>query len=277
MSHYATVLRGVLATTAIVLLIGTAHAADIDCTAGLTKSSDFTLQDNYYCTSSCTCFTLTNGADLGLNGHTITCRATTGSTCGTAISANGSAGSRIWGCGVAGPCSANQGGTITSDLGKKPWTYGVYFGDQVSYVTFQGMTSYGTYKVPNVFGSVFQNIYVAIYTNGATGSLVQNNFIDGNVPSVFGTPGTIGITVSPSVGPTTVDRNTMRGYSFAGLNLINSPYTVTVTNNIINAANPSYPTAVPIRQTPSVTASLQYNLCSDLTKCPIPEHFFVLP
>lgn len=151
----------VVAVGAIALLHGSAHALT-SCNGGVTFTSDTTLADDYQLTGNGTCITVSNGAKLELDGHTITCNG-----CGaSAVAVRLSAGGKLYG---KTSSSSASPGAILATAGSY-WNTAVTgtYGSPADLVKDLKVNAaaYGVVNVKDVTNSVFESCsYTTIQDN----------------------------------------------------------------------------------------------------------------
>lgn len=273
----------ILAVAATAFLAHSA-AAVLSCNTTRVFSTNTTLSDDYQCTigDQCNpCISVTNGATLELNGHTITCAAGSNDCLHTAIQASG--GAKIYG-GTASN-SANSGRIQSSGSGR--WYNGITAasgspGELVDSV-FISTSQEGVQYFKDVTNSVFENCAYCIDTLG-TARLIQDNYID------MHTGGSHQVYYGIRAGPGSVDLNLgfnyVRNWSQRGIyvNVINA-HNANVHDNVVGGSYQPNFGATPFNFSVSGggTVSLSGNLCADggtfnsQPVCPDPTPPFTLP
>ncbi|MBY0274122.1 hypothetical protein K2Z84_02180 [Candidatus Binatia bacterium] len=275
-SHSAGVLVAMLG---VVLLDGSAHALT-SCNGGITFTSDTTLADDYQLTGNGTCITVTNGAKLELNGHTITC-----SGCGASATAVSlSTGGKLYG--KTSSSSASPGG-IKAASGSS-WNTAVTgpYGspaDLVKDVKIEA-AAYGAVNIKDVTNSVFENcLYSCIYnTHGAGGGarIVRDNYIDGAVSGVTDLSGpSYAIYIRPSSAGATIENNYVRNWATNAIRVTSAHgYSTSIVDNVIGVGRTAATNAITHSTSGGGTTTIDGNLCGETgTDCPHPNPPFLLP
>lgn len=164
--------QAVLVAFGLVLAGNIPVMAATNCNSGVVFSANTTLTADYEQTvaTATPCITLTSGADLDFNGHTITCKGGYAGACGVAISATATLNSIV----------KNTSPTVIAinSAGSSAWAIGVKNAQEIDDLridqTLVGISSIYTAKVDgNVLTNVDHCIDVTLANNTA---IVSNNF-----------------------------------------------------------------------------------------------------
>jgi hypothetical protein len=238
-------------TGMIALSLATASA--VTCT-NTPISSDTTLGFDFETTG--TCFVISNGSHLDLNGHTITC---TAGSCGTAVQGGGGTRTRV------------SDGTIVG-----PFDYGVTDVHEAVGLKIEGATDTCISFANKIENNVLLNCGAGVRADMTENTyFVRENFISD--AGFFGMVVNGRSSGSSGNGPQ-VERNYVRRSGVAGIFSFVSPSTeLQVLDNIVTDDGASTPISLCIAQNPCADKIIDGNICSNATVCPTPDAPFMLP
>jgi hypothetical protein len=226
-----------------VLLFGAMAATPAvagDCTGGILLIATNTVLGEDWFTSSGDCFILQPGKSLDLNGHRITCTATT--SCDNAVRGNGGA-------------STVRDGEI-----RGPFAFGVTAVNLAKALDVEGSGSAIAFT-SKVQQNVLTNCGSSCIANIAPANTIDNNFIDGASTGIF----LLGVT---SGTLPVVERNFVRN---VGNGVWLGSGNIRLLKNIVaNATTPVLGFLGP-------GSIVQDNICDNEDVCPLPEPPFTLP
>lgn len=237
----------IAAATLIVAESGTTLAAN-SCTTTQIKTSSYTLTADWETTNdSSACFDMRNGADLNLNGHSITC---IDAACGPAVTC----------------VSASGGNSIHSSVSNDPahidisgpFATGVQECSDVHDLAIDGAaTAISSTAADSIDSNVLTNCSTAciVATMTASGDRIHDNLIDPN-----GGNGINFVGRSIATGPQ-IDHNLIRRFA-VGISNSDSTYMRIQNNIFVEGTGTNDPIGVS-----SANASYTNNLCATDAKC----------